>query len=380
MPRLQPLNAMFAISALGFTSMYLLFAVTPVEADALGGSVGAGLSTTVFMLFTIGTQVCTPPLMRRVRAHLLVGAALLLLGLPSVIYVWDPDMTQILVSCALRGIGFGLFTVLGVALVTLYARTGAEGAALGFYGLSTSVTGIIGPPLGLVLLDWWHPSPGLLAIIAPCAALGLLGILATASPAPITQGHHESGHERGSLKPMLLTLLIFIIATTAYGATYTFVPLGWTVAAAALLFFGLGFAAGRLIGGRLVDRIDAVRVMVPSAAIGALGMLGAALWPDAALGFVGALGAGFGIGSIASASLAGLMKRATPRDLGLVSTAWNFTFDLGIAIGGLGLGVVVTARGYQGAFLLLTGLMAVAFMLSIVSVLRKRTSSTGASS
>ena len=153
----RPLGTMLAISCLGFSSMYVLFAVTPVEAGALSGSIGAGLSTTIFMLLTVATQLCTPFLIRRYRAHILIGASLLLLGLPSVIYLWQPDMTQILISCALRGVGFGLFTVLGVALVTMYAVEGAEGAALGYYGLSTSITGIIGPPVGLLLLDWWNP-------------------------------------------------------------------------------------------------------------------------------------------------------------------------------------------------------------------------------
>ena len=106
-------------------------------------------------------------------------------------------------------------------------------------------------------------------------------------------------------------------------------------------------------------------------------MAGMAIGPDAILGFAGAVIAGYGIGSIASASLTGLMKDAQPHDYGLVSTAWNFTFDLGIAIGGLGLGLVVSSSGYRGAFLVLALLMAVAFALTLVKAGSRRRATSG---
>jgi predicted MFS family arabinose efflux permease len=117
------------------------------------------------------------------------------------------------------------------------------------------------------------------------------------------------------------------------------------------LLFGLGFAVGRLTGGRLVDRWPARAVLGPSI-------------------FLAAIALGLSIGSIASSSLTGLMKAANPCDYGLVSTAWNLSFDLGIAIGGVGVALLVGAAGFTGTFLVLGGLFAVALILGLIGLRR----------
>ncbi len=132
-------NAILVVGTLGFASWYVLSTVTPVLSYNLAGSIGAGLSTTVFMAFTIVAQICTPFALKRYRPHLILGLALLLLGIPSLVYLGQPNLTMILTAAALRGIGFGLITIISTALVTIYAATGREGAALGLYGLSTSL-------------------------------------------------------------------------------------------------------------------------------------------------------------------------------------------------------------------------------------------------
>ncbi len=365
-------NAILVVGTLGFASWYVLFTVTPVLSYNLAGSIGAGLSTTVFMAFTIVAQICTPFALKRYRPHLILGLALLLLGIPSLVYLGQPNLTMILTAAALRGIGFGLITIISTALVTIYAATGREGAALGLYGLSTSLTGIVAPA-GLILLDWSHPAPAILAFVMPCSALVLLGVIHRASPTPITAAlsHTEEQHPLGSLRPMLLTLAIFIPAAVVYGSMYTFIPLATSSAALALLLFGLGFAIGRLAGGRLVDRWPARAVLAPSVFVAVAGMLGLAMLLDSGLIWLTVIPLGLAIGSIASSSLTGLMKAANPRDYGLVSTAWNLSFDLGIAIGGLGVALLVGASGFTGAFLVLSGLLAVALILGLIGLRRE---------
>ncbi len=170
---------------------------------------------------------------------------------------------------------------------------------------------------------------------------------------------------------MLLTLAIFIPAAVVYGSMYTFIPLATSSAVLMLLLFGLGFAIGRLAGGRLVDRWSASVVLVPSVFVAVAGMLGLPLLLDSGLIWLAAIPLGLAIGSIASSSLTGLMKAANPRDYGLVSTAWNLSFDLGIAIGGLGVALLVGASGFTGAFLVLSGLLAVALILGLIGLRRE---------
>lgn len=371
---LKASTTVLVVGALGFSSMYVLFTVIPVKASEISGSLGAGLATTIFMVFTIAAQFATPSLLKRVRAHHLLAAALLLLGIPSFVYLWHTSMPWLLLGASARGVGFGLITIVCTALVSMYAQGGRQGAALGAYGLATSLTGIVAPALGLILLQAWTPAPAIVAAIVPLAGLLLLGPVRGASPSPISASGRDSGENAGhtQLRHLLPGLAIFLPAAVAYGSIYTFLPLASDVAAGSLLCFGLGFAVGRLLGGRFVDRWSATHVLAPFVLVGLVGMLGLAISPHSVVEFVFATLLGAGIGGAASGTLAGLMRASRPESFGFVSTAWNLTFDIGIALGGLGLGLVVGSAGYDGAFRLLVVLFAGALALVVLSIGRRK--------
>jgi len=366
-------KAILLIGAMGFASMYVLFTVTPVLAAELGGSVAAGLATTVFMAFTILAQLCTPFALRRFAPSVILGVALLLLAVPSLAYLTEPTFAAILVAAALRGIGFGLVTIVCTVLVTVYSTSGKEGSALGVYGLSTSLTGVVAPALGLVMLEWWTPLPAIFAFVMPAVGLLLLGVVHRASPAP-RAGSSTASEPRGRvpITPMLLTLGIFLPVAIAYGSIYTFLPLATSGAAVALLVFGIGFAAGRLAGGRLADTWSARAVLVPGILVAAVGMALLALSLASGAAWIAVLPLSVAAGVVASSSLAGMMKAAASHEYGVVSTAWNLTFDLGIAIGGLGVGILVGAQGFSTAFFALGALLALGLVLGLVMLYRER--------
>ncbi|MDA2986804.1 MAG: hypothetical protein O2789_03625, partial [Actinomycetota bacterium] len=154
------------IAALGFGSMFILFTVVPIQAAESAGSLGAGLAMTVLMASTLATDAVMPALMRRVTTHTLLGASLWLMALPSIALMWDVGLPLLLVGTTVRGIGIGALIVVCTALVSLYAEEARQGAALGRYGLATSLAGMIAPPLGLAMLGVWTASPAALAVVA----------------------------------------------------------------------------------------------------------------------------------------------------------------------------------------------------------------------
>lgn len=375
MVALKASKAIVLIGAMGFASMYVLFTVAPVLAFEIGGSVAAGLATTVFMVFTIVAQLCTPMALRRFAPSVILGGALLLLAVPSLAYLTEPSFAVILVAAALRGVGFGLVTIVCTVLVTVYSTSGREGSALGVYGLSTSLTGVVAPVLGLVMLEWWRPLPAIFAFVIPVAGLFLLGVIRRVSPAPRSGSSSSNSEPRVPIAPMLLTLGIFFPVAIAYGSVYTFLPLATAGAAAALFIFGIGFAAGRLAGGRLVDTWTARAVLVPGILVATVGMVLLALSLDSGTAWIAVLPLGIAAGVVASSSLAGMMKAASSHEYGVVSTAWNLTFDLGIAIGGLGVGILVGVQGFSTAFLALGVLLGLGLVLGLVMLYRERADS-----
>lgn len=365
-PGTRQAQCVLIVGAAAFASMYLLFSAGPVMVARTTGSFGAGLVTTVFMTLTIIAQFLTPMGLRRLAPARLLLLSLLFLSLPSVVYALDVPAWVLVGAAALRGIGFGLMTIVCTAMVSLYAEPGKQGAALGLYGLSTSVTGIIAPSLGVVILEAWG---GLLvalaAFVIPLVGVLFLGPIQRATPRPVSSRHDESDGpaETAWTWPRFAPLAIFVPAAIAYGGSYTFLPLFSSLAAVGLLALGVGFAIGRIVGGRLVDRTRSAVVTAPFALVGAAGLAMVAWSPLPAVGVVAAALLGFGIGGTASASLAGMMASVPPAQYGFVSTAWNLSFDLGIAMGGLGLGLVIAPLGFAGG----SSVLAVIMVLAVVA-------------
>ncbi len=369
-------RAVILSGASGFASMYVLLSVSPAVAGRQAGSLAAGATTALFMIATVITQVLTPWAMRRWSTPRLLAASLLLLGVPagliSVSVGVSTNLAAILVAAAVRGVGFGLVTIVATSAVATLAEEGKRGAALGWYGLATATTGIVGPALGLALLDAYTAQiPGLLAVALP--VFGLLLIPAVSRGVPVHQRISATDAQPIPWRALIkvwLPLAAFVPAATVYGGIYTFLHLSTSNAPVLLLVFGAAFAVARLLSGRLSDRISPYAIIAPAGLLAALGMAGIALSGVLALQALAAVVMGIGIGAIANATLSGVMARLRASEYPVGSTAWNMAFDIGIACGGLLIGIVVASVDYLGAYLTMAVLLLLPMALGAVGLLR----------
>jgi predicted MFS family arabinose efflux permease len=369
----SPNLAVLVLTGAGFASLYLLFSVAPVLAAHSGGRFGAGLATAVFMGTTVLVQLCLPKAATRVRPHVLMMASLLFLAVPAPAYDWSEELWAVLLVTAVRGIGFGILTVLGVALVSAYSPEGRRGRALGVYGLATSFTGVVAPPLGLLMLQGGQGTLAYLsALLLPLAVLGLLGILRRTSSGPLTA---PGGGGRGVSTvwrdgPLMRPSLLFLPCAVAYGGIYSFLPLSSPDAPGALLLFGFGFAAARFACGFIADRVHPDLLAVPLLGLSLGGVLLTA-WASGWGLMVASLVAGTGIGGLATASLVAVMAAARTGEGALASSVWNLTFDLGIAVGGLGLGILASSTSYVVLYVTAAACVALAFCAAVVRLARR---------
>ena len=166
---------------------------------------------------------------------------------------------------------------------------------------------------------------------------------------------------------------IFAAAAAAAGVLVTFLPLAITdrpawVAAAALLAQSATATAARWVAGRLGDRTGPARLLPGGLILAALGMAAIAVTgtPIAVIGGALVLGAGFGV--LQNATLTLMYARVPAGGEGVVSAIWNAAYDLGMAAGALGAGLVVTSIGYPATFLL----TAVMILPALILVRRDR--------
>ena len=98
-------------------------------------------------------------------------AGLLLLGVPAPAYLLSDGLGWILGLSAVRGLGFGILTVVGSAVVAHLVPASRRGAAIGVYGLAVAVPNLLLLPGSVPVVDRWGFGPVFWA-----AALPVLGV------------------------------------------------------------------------------------------------------------------------------------------------------------------------------------------------------------
>ncbi len=361
------------LTLIAFATLFgfqLLLSAVPLYADdAGGGSLGAGLATAAFMLSTVFAQVQMPRVLDRFGYRAVLAVGLLFLGLPTFFYAVTQTLASILAVTLLRGVGFGIATVVFAALMVELAPPGRRGEALGLLGVAIALPAIFCTALGLWLVErFGYGTVFLLGAIAPLLGIAaIFGIRTVPTPgqqrAERTAGFF-AGLGRG---PLLRVFLVFAATTTAAGVIVTFLPLAVTQgsglfsAAGALLVVGVASAIGRWWAGRFGDRHDPRLLLPPGLLAATLGMIALSSGGTFLLGGAALFGIGFGL--LQNATLVLMMERVSESEYGLGSTLWNVAFDAGTGLGAFVFGFVIASFGYSWAFYLCAGLVSSALVL-----------------
>jgi predicted MFS family arabinose efflux permease len=163
----------------GFTGFFVTMSALPAWLAGRGTPEAlAGLVTTVLLVATVGTQLLVPRLVQRAGLATALSAGLIALGAPSLLLLVDGGLGWVLGICAVRGVGFGILTVLGAAMTARLVPVARRGEALGIYGLAIAVPNLLAVPGGVALVVGGHFAP--VAIIGAAPLLSLVAVPALA--------------------------------------------------------------------------------------------------------------------------------------------------------------------------------------------------------
>ncbi|BBF99546.1 MULTISPECIES: MFS transporter [Pseudonocardia] len=371
-------------TALGFGGYALMLPVVPLWVARGGsGAFGAGLTTGVLMAVTVGTQLLVPAMLRRIGHRAVLVGGSLLLGLPTPLLALSAELAPVLAISAVRGIGFGMATVAGSALVAELVEPSAHGRASARYGYAIGVPQLALLPAGVAVVDLTGFTGVFLAAgIAPVAGALVVafvrgprrGRLTDPAPARHTAARDPGGHPRAPRHRLpAAPVLAMLACSTAQGGVITFAPLAVPGASAvvpvALFATAFGALLGRGFAGARTDRSGRPGALLPVgtliAGTGMLGVLAAPLAP--ALLVAGAIAVGIGFGIVQNDSLVALFTAAGPLHYGQASAAWNIAYDAGTGLGATGLGAIAEPFGFVAAF----GVAAVV-LLGVTPLVRRR--------
>lgn len=342
-------------TAATFSGFALLLPLVPLWAVQGGaGETGAGATTGVFMLTTVLTQLGMPWLLRRAghRASLVAGAALL--GAPAPLYAVSAELAPLLMVSAVRGVGFGMVTVCGSAIVAELVPAAQRGRGAARYGLAVGLASLGALPAGV----WAAGQLGYGLVFAIAGALPVLGGVA-ALGVRVPPAAAVDDAERPVLRGLLGPWLVMVSASLASGGLLTFVPLVMAGAAGpssvALLAYGAAGIGSRWAAGALGDRAGRAVLIVAGVLLAVAGMLAIAVAAaggpvDLGMAVAGSALFGAGFGAVQNDTLVAMFDRAGPVGHGTASAAWNMAFDAGTGLGAVALGLLVDGFGFVAAF------------------------------
>ncbi|QDP96238.1 MFS transporter [Microlunatus elymi] len=373
--RLPGLLPLVGMTVMGFGGFATLMSVVPLWVVRGGATeTGSGLVTSSLLITTVITQTFVPRLLRRFGHAVVLSAGLIALGLPSFGFALSSDLAPVLALSAVRGIGFGILTVTGSAVVADLAPPARRGAAIGAYGLGIAVPNLIFLPLSVLVVDAVGFTPVFVA-----GAMPLLGIPAAVVLGRIVRSHRaaprqpttrpSNGRRRQDVLRLMLPAGVLLSVTLAGGALITFLPqlvsgAGWPrsgfLASIGLLVLnGIGALTRWLIGG-VADRRGAGRLMIPLLVLGAIGMVLLAVSlhrSNVAVLLIGLGLVGCAYGALQNLTLLSAFQQVDRSRTDTASAVWNIGFDSGTAIGSTLLGFIATQAGFVPGVIVLGLLM-----------------------
>ncbi|WP_328472735.1 MFS transporter [Actinoplanes sp. NBC_00393] len=366
-PALLRCFAAIAASAIAF---YLPLSVVPMLAEQSGsaGAGNAGLATVALLLATVAAGLATPRLVSRVGYRSALGIGLVLLGAPTIALTVSDSTAVIIAVSVVRGAGFAICAVITNAITAKLIPADRRGEGLALAGVVCGLPNLLALPAGVWVATHWGFAP----VFAVAAAVPLGAVLCVPGlprfAAPVTTGSGQSVIAGLRNAMLVRPSLIFAVSTAAAGVLVTFLPLAVggasaCVAVAALLAQPAAATLARWVAGRLGDRYGNARQLAPGLLLAATGMAALACTsvPAAVIGGALVFGAGFGV--LQNATLTLMYAHAADGGEGAVSAIWNAAYDLGMAAGALGAGLVAASAGYPAAFLLTAVVMLPAFVL-----------------
>jgi predicted MFS family arabinose efflux permease len=363
------------LTLLGFTGFAATLASLPWWAVHGGASPSAaGLVTTVMLGVTVVVQFLVPAVERRLGTGRTLAIGVFALGAPSPMYLLGTDLTPMLVVSAVRGIGFGVLTVVGSALTAVLAPAGRHGEAIGLYGLAIAAPNLLVVPGAVALAQnvaFWP-----VVVLATCPVLAVPLALAVCADHQPQVAHDKAGHRRAALTAVLPSVVLLTI-TLAGGGVTTYLPIerpNGYLATLVLLVFGLAAALARWRVGRFADRAE-TRVLLPGAVlVGVVGLAALAAGLRAGVDVLllgGAAVFGTSYGAVQNLTLVVAFARARGNGVSTVSAVWNAAFDTGTGIGAVVVGALAaTGMGVPMALGACAGLIAVSLPLAVMASAR----------
>lgn len=298
----------------------------------------------------------------------------------TVMYLFIKPLTFLLILRFINGIWFGIITTAAGSLAADIVPESRKGAGLGYFTMSTNLSVVIGPFVGLLVVQ--HASYNILFyVMTACVLVG--GIIAlTIKTDDLPKLEHKV---RFSLtfndlfeKNALPIAGITAIFGLAYASVLSFISIyaqqkGLMDLAS---WFYAVFAAAMLLTrpttGKLYDQRGPQAVIFPGFFFFGIGIFCLAFVSGPILFMTAAVLIGVGYGALTTSFQSLAVQSTTPMRSGYATATYFSLYDTGLAIGSYVLGMIAANSGYSSVYIAATIFVIVTFVLYLLRYLKIR--------
>ncbi len=274
-------------------------------------------------------------------------------------YLWVDSYAGLIAVRLVHGLGWGLVGVAGLTAAADLVPNRRRGEGLGAFGLAMPLALAIGPMLG----DWLVADGRFARLFAGAGLLGVVAWICFVSVRFVKVADSRARFELSRVFERRVGRLFFLwlLPCMGFGGLVSYAPLyvrqlGFDGVGPLYSLYAMGALSVRWFAGRWYDRAGPAPVMLIGLGASVAGwvLIGATTWKACLLAGALVMGMGFGVAVPAFQTMAADLVPAVRR--GAANALVFSAYDIGIALGAVGAGLVAERIGLRAVYLSAAGL------------------------
>lgn len=349
------------------TFYYLLVSLPVYTLNDLGGNeLEAGLMVTVFLFSAIIVRPFAGQWLNTLGRKKVLTLSLLIFMISSLFYFFTPSIYSVLLLRLFHGIGFGMATTAAGGIVADIIPDSRKGEGMGYFIMSNNLAMVIGPFLGLTLLN----KSGMNSVFIVGAICSILALV-TGYFVKVPERAQEELIKEKPVKtklsfgdlfevPAIKISIVGGLLGIVYSSLLSFVSVYaqeiglFEVSSFFFVVYAVVLLVSRPFTGRWFDRYGANKIVYPSIVVFAIGMLFLGTSSTSLMFLLAAALIGLGWGTLFPSFQTIAVQAAAPTRRGTATATFLSIYDTGIGLGSSIVGLLSAQIGL-GTFYFFSG-------------------------
>ncbi|MED4755526.1 MFS transporter [Brevibacillus choshinensis] len=346
-----------------FITYYALVATLPVYImDTLrGGEQEVGLALTAFIIAAVIVRPIAGKWVDELGKKKVAILASALFMVSTFTYFGVISLFFLLALRFVHGLSFGFATTAMAAIATDLVPEERKGEGIGYYALFMNLAMVIGPFVGLMIMNKYSFSVLCMLIsvfaIVSFACEGLTKV--QEAQAAVKRQHGKKFHWKNFIEPGAMPIsLAACLMSFAYSGLLSFIPVyakdigASEVSSYFFVIYAIMIVLSRPFTGKLFDRLGEHVVIYPSIILYAIGLVLLSQAHGPAMFLMASAVIGLGYGSVFPSFQAIAIKSSPTERRGLATGTYYLLFDLGMGVGSFVLGIVASSMNFSSMYMI----------------------------